>query len=56
LPMTILGGANGKVKGGQHLKYPDQTPLSNLLLTVVQRAGIETNKVGDDGTKPFSEI
>jgi hypothetical protein len=56
LPMTILGGANGKVKGGQHLKYPDQTPLSNLLLTVVQRAGIDTNKVGDDGTKPFSEV
>jgi hypothetical protein len=56
LPMTILGGANGKVKGGQHLKYPDQTPLSNLLLTVVQRAGVETGKVGDDGTKPFSEI
>jgi hypothetical protein len=56
LPMTILGGANGTVKGGQHLKYPDQTPLSNLLLTVVQRAGVETGKVGDDGTKPFSEI
>jgi hypothetical protein len=56
LPMTILGGANGVVKGGQHLKYPDQTPLSNLLLTVVQRAGVETQKVGDDGTKPFSEI
>jgi hypothetical protein len=56
LPMTILGGANGKVKGGQHLKYADQTPLSNMLLTVVQRAGVEVNKVGDDGTKPFSEI
>jgi hypothetical protein len=56
LPMTILGGSNGQVKGGQHLKYPDQTPLSNLLLTVVQRAGVETPKVGDDGTKPFSEV
>jgi uncharacterized protein DUF1552 len=56
LPMTILGGANSAVKGGQHLKYPDQTPLSNLLLTVVQRAGVETQKVGDDGTKPFSEV
>lgn len=56
LPMTILGGANGKVKGGQHLKYPDQTPLSNLLLTVAQRAGVEVDKVGDDGTKPFSEV
>jgi len=56
LPMTILGGANGKVKGGQHLKYPEQTPLSNLLLTVVQRAGVEVNKVGDDGTKALSEV
>jgi Protein of unknown function (DUF1552) len=56
LPMTILGGANGKVRGGQHLKYPDQTPLSNLLLTVVQKAGVETQKVGDEGTTSFSEI
>jgi hypothetical protein len=56
LPMTIIGGANGKVKGGQHLKYPDQTPLSNLLLTVVQRAGVDVQKVGDDGTKVLSEI
>jgi len=56
LPMTILGGANGKVKDGQHLKYPDQTALSNLLLTVVQRAGVEVEKVGDDGMKPFSEV
>jgi hypothetical protein len=56
LPMTLIGGANGKVKGGQHLKYEDKTPLSNLLLTVVQRSGIEVDKVGDDGTKPFSEV
>ena len=56
LPMTILGGANRTIKGGQHLKYEDKTPLSNLLLTVVQRAGLETDKVGDDGTKPFSEV
>jgi hypothetical protein len=38
------------------LKYEDKTPLSNLLLTVVQRSGIEVDKVGDDGTKPFSEV
>ena len=56
LPSAIIGGANGKIKGGQHLKYPDQTPLSNLLLTVVNRAGIAVEKVGDDGTKPMSEV
>jgi hypothetical protein len=56
LPSALIGGANGKVKGGQHLKYPDNTPLSSLLLTIVNRAGIETNKVGDDGTKVLSEV
>ena len=56
LPSAVIGGANGKIKGGQHLKYPDGTPLSNLLLTIVQRSGIETDKVGDDGTQPFSEV
>jgi hypothetical protein len=56
LPSAIIGGGNGKIKGNQHLKYPDQTPLSNLLLTLAQRAGIPTEKVGDDGTKGFSEV
>ncbi len=56
LPSALIGGANGKIKGGQHLKYPDNTPLSNLLLTIVRRAGIETDKVGDDGTKELSEV
>jgi hypothetical protein len=56
LPSALIGGANGKVKGGQHLKYPDNTPLSNLLLTIVRRAGIETDKVGDDGIKELSEV
>ena len=56
LPSAIIGGGNGKIKGNQHLKYPDQTPLSNLLLTIVNRAGIPAEKVGDDGTKVFSEV
>jgi hypothetical protein len=56
LPSAIIGGANGKIKGNQHLKYPDQTPLSNLLLTIVNRAGIAVEKVGDDGTKAMSEV
>jgi hypothetical protein len=56
LPSAILGGGNGKIKGNQHLRLPDGTPHSNLLLTLVNRAGIPVAKVGDDGTKPFSEL
>jgi hypothetical protein len=47
LPVTLVGGACGKVKGGQHLRYPDKTPLANLLLTVLDRSGTPTEKVGD---------
>ena len=39
LPMAVAGGACGKIKGGQHLRYPDHTPVSNLLFTVLDLAG-----------------
>jgi hypothetical protein len=55
LPMTLVGGACGKVKGGQHLRYPDRTPVSNLLLTVLQRAGVPVESLGDS-TGSFAEV
>ena len=55
LPMTLVGGACGKVKGGQHLRYPDRTPVSNLLLTVLQRAGVPVESFGDS-TGAFAEV
>jgi hypothetical protein len=55
LPTAILGHGCGKIKGGQHLRYPDHTPLSNLLLTVLDRAGVKQDKLGDaSGT--FAEV
>jgi hypothetical protein len=55
LPMTLVGGACGRVKGGQHLRYPDRTPVSNLLLTVLQRAGVPVESLGDS-TGAFAEV
>ena len=40
LPSTIIGGGNGRIRGGQHLRYPDNTPHANLILTILERAGI----------------
>jgi hypothetical protein len=51
LPMAVAGGACGKIKGGQHLRYPDHTPVSNLLVTVLDRAGIPLDKLGDSTGK-----
>jgi Protein of unknown function (DUF1552) len=54
LPTALVGGWKS-VKGGQHLKYTDQTPLSNMLLTVLERAGVPLDKIGDS-TGPFTEV
>jgi hypothetical protein len=55
LPTIVVGGGAGKLTGGQHLKYEDKTPLANLLLTLLDRAGVPVEKVGNS-TQVFSEI
>jgi hypothetical protein len=46
LPIAFFGGANGQVKGGRHIQSPPKTPLSNLHVTVLELAGIPTEKFG----------
>jgi uncharacterized protein DUF1552 len=46
LPSAVLGRGYGKIKGGQHLHYPQDTPHANLLLTLLVRAGIPVEKHG----------
>jgi hypothetical protein len=55
LPTSIVGGACGKVKGDQHVRYPDHTPLANVLLTVLDRVGVPAEKLGDS-TQKLAEI
>jgi hypothetical protein len=43
------------IKGGQHLKYPEHTTLANLLVTLLDRAGISADSVGDS-TDKLSEV
>jgi hypothetical protein len=47
LPVLVAGGAAGKMKGGRHLKYPENTPMANLLLTILDKAGVPQESVGD---------
>jgi len=55
LPNVVLGKAYGKIKGGQHLKYPQDTPHANLLLTLLNRAGVPMETLGNS-TGSFAEI
>ena len=47
LPVLVAGGANGRLKGGRHLMYPEGTPMSNLLVSILNKAGVEQENVGD---------
>ena len=47
LPAAILGRAHGRIKGGQHLRYPQDARFSDLLLTLFERAQIPVESIGD---------
>ena len=47
LPILVAGKAGGTIKGGRHLVYPKNTPLNNLYLSMLDRAGLPTTGLGD---------
>ncbi|MDR0780549.1 MAG: DUF1552 domain-containing protein [Pseudomonadales bacterium] len=47
LPAVIIGKAGGRIKGGQHLMTSERTPVSNLMLTILDRVGAPVNELGD---------
>jgi len=52
LSILLVGGGVNGIKGGQHIKYPLRTPLTNLLVTMLDKAGVpNVEKVGDSTGK-----
>jgi hypothetical protein len=47
LPIVLIGGASGRLKGGRHLVFPAKTTMSNLLLAMLDKFGISLDKFGD---------
>jgi hypothetical protein len=47
LPLIVVGGGAGKMKGGRHIKYDEPTPLANLHLTLLDKVGIHLDKFAD---------
>ncbi|MDC3339973.1 DUF1552 domain-containing protein [bacterium] len=45
LPLVLLGGGSGSVKGGRHLRYREGTPISNLHLTMLDKMGLPLEKL-----------
>ncbi len=53
-PFIMLGKGNGALEGGVHLKAPDNTPMSNVMLTMMHRLGMDDVKSFGDSTGEFA--
>jgi hypothetical protein len=47
LPILLAGKAAGQIKTGRHLIYPENTPLNNLFLSVLDRMQVQVHSLGD---------
>jgi hypothetical protein len=47
LPLVLVGGGAGQIKGGRHVRYAPETPMNNLLLTMLDKAGVPAETLGD---------
>jgi Protein of unknown function (DUF1552) len=52
LPVIVLGKGGGTMRTGQHLKCRPETPMSNLLLAILQQARVPVDRFGDS-TEPL---
>ncbi len=51
LPIMVAGGAAGQIKGGRHIRYGKETPMANLLVTMVDKMGVPCENLGDSNGK-----
>jgi hypothetical protein len=55
LPVLLVGGLCGTVKGGRHIQVPLHTPMMNLGLSILDRIGVARERLGDS-TGRLSEL
>jgi len=52
LSLVLMAGQNTGIKGNMHVRYPKRTPMTNLLLTMLDRANVpHSGKLGDSTGK-----
>jgi hypothetical protein len=46
LPLLVVGGGAGRLKGGRHLTYSDNPTMGNLLVTLMDKLDVPVEKIG----------
>jgi hypothetical protein len=55
LPNVVVGGGAGRMQGGQHIQCAEHTPMTNLILTMLDKADVPVDTLGDS-TGTISEV
>jgi hypothetical protein len=51
LPVTLVGGAGGKLKGDRHIRFAKGTPMTNLYVRMLDMLGVQVDQLGDSTGK-----
>jgi hypothetical protein len=51
LPVLFVGKGGGTIATGRHIRYPRETPITNLFLSMLERVGITASRFGDSTGK-----
>lgn len=47
LPVLLIAGAATGIQGDRHVRFPAETPMANLYLTLLDRVGVTIERFGD---------
>ncbi len=56
LPTLMAGGLGGTFKTGRHISYKLDTPMANVLLTVLDSVGVRLDKLGDSSGRALEPV
>jgi hypothetical protein len=57
LPVLVMGGGAGTLKGGEHLQYGDDPGMANLLVALMDKMGVPVEKIGaSTGALPLEAL
>ncbi len=51
LPLLLVGGGAGRLKGGRHIVYKEKPSMANLLVTIMDKMDVPVEKVGGSNGK-----
>ena len=57
LPLLLVGGGSGQLKGGRHLMFKDKPTQGNMLVSIMDKMGVPVEKVGGStGKLPLDPV